>query len=232
MATLAIITARGGSKRIPRKNIKPFLGKPILAYSVEAAIHSGIFDKVMVSTEDEEIARIARAYGAEVPFFRSEKTADDYALTADVVGEVLEEYERRGMHYEHVCVLYPTAPFVTVEAIREAMDLLDSSHADCVLPVVKFSFPPQRCVVIRDGKLVPKWPECMPMRSQDLEPYYHDCGQFYCIRTESFLKQRTIVMEHTAPYIQDEMNVQDIDTEEDWRIAEMKYRLLYGEEDS
>lgn len=232
MAALAIITARGGSKRIPRKNIKPFLGKPILAYSVEAAIHSGIFDTVMVSTEDEEIARIARAYGAEVPFFRSEKTADDYALTADVVREVLEEYERRGVHYEQVCIIYPTAPFVTVEAIREAMDLLDSSHADCVLPVVKFSFPPQRCVVIRDGKLVPKWPECMPMRSQDLEPYYHDCGQFYCIRTESFLKQREIVMEHTVPYIQDEMNVQDIDTEEDWRIAEMKYRLLYGEEDS
>ncbi len=229
MAALAIITARGGSKRIPRKNIKPFLGRPIIAYSVEAALASGSFDTVMVSTDDEEIADVARRCGAQVPFLRSGQTANDYATTADVTAEVLAEYERRGETYKTACVIYPTAPFLTAETIREAMGILERTHADSVLPVVRFSFPPQRCVVIRDGRLVPKWPECMPMRSQDLEPYYHDCGQFYCIRVASFLEQRAMVMAHTAPYIQSEMTVQDIDTEEDWRLAEMKYRLMRGE---
>ncbi len=232
MDTLAIITARGGSKRIPRKNIKPFLGKPIIAYSIQAALESGIFDTVMVSTDDEEIAGVAKMCGAEVPFLRSERTANDYATTADVTAEVLEEYAGRGVSYRRACVIYPTAPFLTADALRGAMELLESRKADGVLPVVRFSFPPQRCVVIRDGRLVPKWPEYMLTRSQDLEPYYHDCGQFYCIRVESFLEQRAMVMADTVPYVQDEMNVQDIDTEEDWKIAEMKYRLLCGERES
>ncbi len=229
MASVAIITARGGSKRIPRKNIKEFLGKPIICYSIEAALKSGIFDTVMVSTDDEEIAAIARKAGAEVPFFRSAETANDYATTADVVAEVLKTYEAQGQRFEEACVIYPTAPFLTAEALSGAMEILRKEQADSVLPVVKFSFPPQRCVVINDGRLVPKWPECMPMRSQDLEPYYHDCGQFYCIRVESFMEQKKMVMEHTAPFIQDEINVQDIDTLEDWQIAEMKYRILHPE---
>ncbi|MBQ0043360.1 MAG: pseudaminic acid cytidylyltransferase [Lachnospiraceae bacterium] len=225
---LAIITARGGSKRIPRKNIKNFLGKPIINYTIDAAIGSGMFDEVMISTDDDEIAEIGKAAGAVVPFMRSEKTANDYATTADVVAEVLSTYEKMGRHFEEVCVLYPTAPFVTSDAIKEAMDILTNSGCDSVLPVVKFSFPPQRCVVIgEDGRITPKWPECMPMRSQDLEPYYHDCGQFYCIRSSSFMKQNKIVMDNCMPFIQDEMNVQDIDTEEDWKIAEMKYRILH-----
>ena len=229
MKRVAIITARGGSKRIPRKNIKPFLGKPILCYSIEAALKSGLFDTVMVSTDDEEIAQIAMDAGAEVPFYRSAETANDYATTADVVSEVLEEYGKRGQEYEQACIIYPTAPFLTSDAIREAMEILTAQQVDSVLPVVRFSFPPQRCVVMKDNRLVPKWPEFMPMRSQDLEPYYHDCGQFYCIRVESFLKQGKIIMDDTAAYIQDEMNVQDIDTLEDWKIAEMKYRILYPE---
>ena len=229
MSIIAIITARGGSKRIPHKNIKPFLGKPILCYSIEAAKKSGIFDTVMVSTDDEEIAEIARKAGAEVPFMRSEATANDYATTADVITEVLDMYEERGQKFEEACIIYPTAPFLTPEALHEAMDILKKENADSVLPVVKFSFPPQRCVVLKEGRLVPKWPECMPMRSQDLEPYYHDCGQFYCIRTDRFRQQKKLVMEHTAPYIQDEINVQDIDTPEDWKIAEMKYRILHPE---
>ncbi len=229
MASVAIITARGGSKRIPRKNIKEFLGKPIICYSIEAALKSGIFDTVMVSTDDEEIADIARKAGAEVPFFRSAETANDYATTADVVAEVLKNYEAQGQRFEEACVIYPTAPFLTAKALYEAMEILRKEQTDSVLPVVKFSFPPQRCVVINDGRLVPKWPECMPMRSQDLEPYYHDCGQFYCIRVESFMEQKKMVMEHTAPFIQDEINVQDIDTLEDWQIAEMKYRILHPE---
>ena len=226
MSSIAIITARGGSKRIPRKNIKPFLGKPILSYSIAAALESGLFDTVMVSTDDEEIARIAKECGAQVPFFRSERTSNDYAATADVVSEVLEEYAKRGIYYETACVIYPTAPFLTAETLKEAMGVLLNGDADSILPVVKFSFPPQRSVVLRDGRLVPYDRESMAKRSQDLEPHYHDCGQFYCIRVASFLKQRAMIMAHTEPYYMDELTVQDIDTEEDWRIAEMKYRLL------
>lgn len=229
MSSIAIITARGGSKRIPRKNIKPFLGKPIMTYSIEAALSSGLFDTVMVSTDDEEIAQIAKEYGAQVPFYRSERTSNDYAATADVVSEVLDEYAKCGIYYETACVIYPTAPFLTVDALKEAMGILLGGDADGVMPVVKFSFPPQRSVVMRNGLLVPSDPESMKMRSQDLEPHYHDCGQFYCIRVASFLKQQAMVMAHTMPYLQDELTVQDIDTEEDWKIAELKYRLLHEE---
>lgn len=227
MSSIAIITARGGSKRIPRKNIKPFLGKPIMAYPIEAALKSGLFDTVMVSTDDEEIAQIAKECGAQVPFYRSERMSDDHAVTADVVAEVLDEYAKCGIYYETACVIYPTAPFLTADALKEAMDILLGGDADGVLPVVKFSFPPQRSVVMRGGELVPSDPGSMMMRSQDLEPHYHDCGQFYCIRVASFLKQRAMIMAHTAPYLMDELHVQDIDTEEDWNLAEMKYRLLH-----
>lgn len=229
MKCVAIITARGGSKRIPRKNIKPFLGKPILEYSIEAAFAAGIFDEVMVSTDDEEIANVAKAAGAKVPFLRSERTANDFATTADVVDEVLNAYEGQCVYFDRACCIYPTAPFVTGDTIKTAMQLLEQGRADCVIPVVKFSFPPQRGVIIEDGRIVPKWKECMNMRSQDLEPLYHDCGQFYCLNVESFKQQKAIWMENVVPFIQDEMTVQDIDTPEDWEIAEMKYRLLHGE---
>ena len=226
MKSVAIITARGGSKRIPRKNIKPFLGKPILEYGIEAALQTGLFCEVMVSTDDEEIAQVAKKAGAKVPFMRSEKTSNDFAATADVVGEVIDTYERMGMKFERACCIYPTAPFITPDAIKTAMALLEQEKADCVIPVVKYSFPPQRSVVINNGRLMAKWPENMGRRSQDLEPLYHDCGQFYCLNVESFKKQRVIWMENAVPYIQDDINVQDIDTPDDWEIAEMKYRLL------
>lgn len=225
MKRIAIITARGGSKRIPRKNIKEFCGKPILAYSVEAALQAGVFDTVMVSTDDREIAEIAEQYGAEVPFFRSEKTSNDFAATADVLKEVLEVYESRSERFDTVCCIYPTAPFLTAQRLREAVELLEGGQADSVLPVVRFSFPPQRCVVIRDGFLQFKWQEYAQARSQDLEPFYHDVGQFYCLNGESFRRQGKLVMERTVPLILSEMEIQDIDTEEDWRIAEMKYSL-------
>ncbi len=227
MKSVAVITARGGSKRIPRKNIKPFLGKPILEYSIEAALAADMFHEVMVSTDDEEIAAVAKRAGAKVPFMRSKKASDDFATTADVVDEVLCAYERIGMSFGYVCCIYPTAPFVTANAIKTAMMLLEQEQADSVIPVVKFSFPPQRGVVIEDGRLAPKWKECMNMRSQDLEPLYHDCGQFYCLNAASFRKQKAIWMEKSVPFIQDPMTVQDIDTPEDWKLAEMKYRLLY-----
>ncbi len=228
MSSVAIITARGGSKRIPRKNIKPFLGRPILEYSIEAALRAGVFQEVMVSTDDEEIAGIAQKAGATVPFLRSEQTANDFATTAEVVEEVLVSYERMGKVFDTACCIYPTAPFVTADTLRTAMRLLEQERADGVIPVVRFSFPPQRCVVIREGRLTPKWPENMGKRSQDLEPFYHDCGQFYCLNVQSFRRQRVIWMENIVPLVQDEINVQDIDTMEDWEIAELKYRLLHG----
>lgn len=226
-STLAIITARGGSKRIPGKNIREFCGKPILAYSIEAAKKAGVFDEIMVSTEDKKIAETAMQFGASVPFFRSEKTSDDFATTAEVLLEVLEEYEKRGRKFTHICCIYPTAPLVSGEKLKQAMELLAEKQADSVMPVVKFSFPPQRCVVERDGRLVPKWPEYMNCRSQDLEPLYHDCGQFYCLRVEAFCTQKKVIMENTLPVFMEETEVQDIDTIEDWKLAEMKYRLLH-----
>lgn len=227
MRRIAVITARGGSKRIPRKNIRDFCGKPILAYSVEAALASGAFDTVMVSTEDKEIAEIAEGYGAEVPFFRSGRNADDFAATRDVLREVLEEYESRGERFDVMCCIYPTAPFVTAQRLREAAELLEKNGADSVLPVVRFSFPPQRCVIVKDGAVQFKWPEYAQARSQDLEPYYHDAGQFYCLNVKSFREQNVMVMKRTIPLILSEMEIQDIDTEEDWRLAELKYRLLH-----
>ena len=169
MRKIAIITARGGSKRIPRKNIRPFLGKPIMAYSIEAALQSNIFDEVMVSTEDEEIAALARRYGAKVPFYRSEKTSGDFAGTNDVLLEVLEEYEKRGEHFELGCCIYPTAPFVTAEKLTEAVGKLEAADADTLIPVVEFSYPPKRAMVIRDGMLQFGDLRYIDSRSQDLD---------------------------------------------------------------
>lgn len=222
---IAVITARGGSKRIPRKNIREFCGKPILAYSIEAALGAGCFDTVMVSTDDAQIAEIAAAYGAEVPFLRSAETANDFATTAEVLKEVLAEYERRGQDFDALCCIYPTAPFLTADVLRTACGLLEENHADSVLPVVRFSFPPQRCVVKKDLFLEFKWPEYRNSRSQDLEPFYHDAGQFYFLRTDSFRRQGGLVMERTVPMELPESRVQDIDTMEDWQLAEWKYRL-------
>lgn len=223
---LAIITARGGSKRIPRKNCKEFLGRPIMVYSIEAALSSNMFDTVMVSTDDKEIAEIGKKAGAEVPFFRSEKTSDDFASTADVILEVLQEYQKRGQFFDYICCIYPTAPFVSGENLKSAMKKLIQVQADTVIPVVPFSFPPQRSVILKDGYLEPKWPENMAKRSQDLETLYHDCGQFYCMKVERFLTEKTIFMEKTCPFIMNELEVQDIDTEVDWQLAELKYKLL------
>lgn len=226
MSSVAIITARGGSKRIPHKNIKDFCGKPIIAYSIEAAKKAGCFDEVMVSTDDPEIAGIAENYGAKVPFMRSAENADDFSTTRDVVKEVLIQYERQGMHFDYACCIYPTAPFITGDRLKEAMALLEEKDADSVVPVVQFSFPPQRGLVMREGKTEFKWPENALVRSQDLEPFYHDCGQFYCLNTKAFGKQELLFMKKTYPVILDELEVQDIDNETDWKLAELKYCLL------
>ncbi len=226
MKTIAIITARGGSKRIPGKNIKEFCGKPILAYSIEAAIASGVFDTVMVSTDDEKIAEVATRYGAEVPFFRSPETSNDFAVTAQVLEEVFQEYRNRGQSFDFACCIYPTAPFILPERLINAMDDLMTSGTDSVLPVVRFSFPPQRGVIVEDGYLQYIYPEHRNTRSQDLVPQYHDAGQFYCINTKSFEEQKTLIMKKTKPIILPELEVQDIDSEEDWKLAEVKYQIL------
>ena len=226
MKTLAIITARGGSKRIPRKNIKEFNGKPIMAYSIEAAVGSGVFDKVMVSTEDEEIASIGREYGAEVPFYRSEQTAGDFATTADVIEEVLAEYKKLGEEFDIAACIYPTAPFITPGRLRNAMEEFAKSDGDSLIPVVRFSFPPQRAMEIQDGALIFRQPEYMNTRSQDLTPHFHDVGQFYIFRTESFLQNHRIMAGRMIPLELSEIEVQDIDNPVDWQLAELKYKLL------
>ena len=167
MRRIAIITARGGSKRIPKKNIKVFCGKPIIVYSIEAAIGSGLFDEVMVSTDSEEIAEVARQHGAKVPFLRSEKTSDDYATTVDVIKEVLSEYEKQGKTFDLFACIYPTAPFLTADVLKDAMKELERVGADALVPVVQFSFPPQRAFVIRDGFLKYEFPEYEKARSQE-----------------------------------------------------------------
>lgn len=227
MSNLAIITARGGSKRIPKKNIKDFCGKPIIAYSIEAALESNMFNEVMVSTDSEEIALIAKKYGASVPFYRSEETSNDYATTADVIGEVLETYQAIDKKFDLFACIYPTAPFLTGRKLSEAMRQIDD--ADAVISVVRFSFPPQRAFVVREGNVVYQYPLYEKTRSQDLEPIYHDCGQFYICRTEKFFQYHSLVLPKTKPYIIPDREVQDIDTMSDWNIAEAKYSALHKE---
>ena len=211
MKNIAVITARGGSKRIPRKNIKEFCGKPIIAYSINAALDTGLFDEVMVSTEDQEIAEIAKSYGAKVPFFRSEATANDM-----------------GVEPVNLCCIYPTAPFVTSDMIKEAMEILEREKVGSVVPVVKFSFPPQRAYYMEGNRVIVVDPESFPKRSQDLRPMYHDCGTFYCMNVEAFERKKGILMEDTMGVMLPEDVVQDIDTPEDWRIAETKYKIMKG----
>ena len=224
---LAIIPARGGSKRIPRKNIKPFLGKPIIEYSIQAARACKCFDEIMVSTDDKEIAEITISAGAQVPFFRSTKASSDTAGTAEVLIEVLYEYEKRGMYFEYLCCIYPTAPFITAQRLSYAKSLLMENNVDCILPVTKFSYPIQRGLIIENGYARMLWPENYSKRSQDLQDVYHDCGQFYFLNTQNLIKQKSLFPEKTMTIIVPETEVQDIDNESDWKIAELKYSRIH-----
>lgn len=226
MSAIAIITARGGSKRIPRKNVRPFLGRPIIAYSIGAALASGLFEEVMVSTDDEAIADVARGHGAAVPFMRSEAASDDFATTAQVLQEVLATYAQAGRSFEDACCIYPTAPFVTADRLREACARLRETGASAVIPVTRFSFPIWRSFRMEQGRLAYHWPEHAARRSQDLPPAYHDAGQFYFFRTAAFIDSGQLVSADTVGIEVDELEVQDIDSEQDWRLAEIKYQLL------
>lgn len=225
MMAVAIIPARGGSKRIPRKNIKDFLGKPIIAYSIEAALASNLFDEVMVSTDDEAIAEVAKEYGAQVPFLRTAETSDDFATTAAVLMEVLKTYEQKARRFELGCCIYPTAPFVTPEKLYEAYNLLSEKNFDSVFPVAKFSYPIWRSLRIENGKALMNWPEHLSSRSQDLPPAFHDAGQFYWFSVPSFLKHPVLFSANTGVVALDELEVQDIDNDTDWKLAELKYQL-------
>ena len=224
MKTIAIITARGGSKRIPKKNIRDFCGKPIIAYSIEAAKKSNLFDEIMVSTDSDEIARISERYGAKVPFMRSMKTSDDFSTTFDVIEEVINKYNENKINFDLICCIYPTAPFITAGKINEAYKMIDDS-TDGVMLVTKYSHPPQRGLIVNNSFVQYSEPKNRNIRSQDLPPIYFDCGQFYFVKTNSFIKNKSLVCPNTKALIIDELEVQDIDNEIDWKIAEIKYKM-------
>ena len=225
MTNLAIIPARGGSKRIPRKNIKSFAGKPIIAYAIETATKSGLFDEVMVSTDDEEIAEIAKQFGAKVPFMRNKKNAGDFSTTIDVLKEVETQYgEKFERVFDYICCIYPTAPMIAGVKLQEGLNLLIDKGFDSVFPVVAFSYPVWRGLKIVNEKIQLIWPEYVNSRSQDLPKVYHDAGQWYWYNPQKV--QSTLFTENTSSIILDEMEVQDIDTLSDWQLAELKYKLI------
>lgn len=230
MKCIAIIPARGGSKRIPRKNIRNFLGKPIIAYSIEAAIESGLFDEVMVSTDDEEIAHIAKQYGASVPFMRSVAASDDFATTAQVLEEVLGNYSINEIRFESACCIYPTAPFITSNILNKAYKKLKEGSYKSVFPILRYGYPIWRSLKLVDDKVVMNWPEHLTSRSQDLIPAFHDTGQFYWFIVKAFNKSKALFTDDSGTIELTELEVQDIDNEIDWALAELKYKLLHKNE--
>ncbi len=226
---VAIIPARGGSKRIPRKNIRPFEGKPIIAYSIEAALATGLFDRIVVSTDDIEIASVAQFYGAEVPFLRPAKIADDMTGTAPVVKHAVETLQATGDEILCACCIYATAPFVRSSDLTAAYEALKAVPEKAfAFSVTSFAFPVQRALAIRDGGLAPLYPEFSEVRSQDLEEAYHDAGQFYWGRSIAWLGETPLFSHASIPVILPRHRVQDIDTMEDWTRAEHMFRALGG----
>ena len=224
---LAVIPARGGSKRIPKKNIKPFLGKPIIAYSIEAAIQSCLFDKIVVSTDSEEIAEIARRYGAEVPFFRPPELANDYTATIPVIAHAIQWFIDHGETPNDVCCIYATAPLVQAVYLKKGFEALQDPNVCYAFSTCEFSYP-----IFRSFKITPQsrvemfFPEYYEKRSQDLEKAYHDAGQFYWGKSEAFLKQLPFFDAHSSPIVLPHYLVQDIDTLDDWHRAELLYTGL------
>lgn len=222
MSNLCIIPARGGSKRIPRKNIKDFLGKPIIAYSIEVALKSGLFDEVMVSTDDEEIAEVSIRFGAKVPFMRSNENSNDIATTYEVIEEVIQSYKGRG--FDNACCIYPCAPFISIEKLKEAFQKLE--HFDTVFPIVQYGFPIQRALIKDEtDKIAFIQPEFELIRSQDLNVSFHDAGQFYWFNIKKLNENKNIMSNNTGCVVLSEMEVQDIDNETDWQLAELKFQL-------
>jgi pseudaminic acid cytidylyltransferase len=221
---LAIIPARGGSKRIPNKNIKPFFGHEIITYPIDASVKTGIFDKIVVSTDCSKIKKIAIATGAEVPFLRSAKNSDDYATTFDVIKEVVSKLDDE---FDYVCCIYPTSVFVTAEILEKAFNrLAGDKNATSIASVLQYTHPIQRSLNLRSKYLASNSPEFYNSRSQDLEVNYHDAGQFYICRTQAVLEEGRLITSCCIPYVMNDNNAHDIDTLDDWSIAELKYELL------
>ena len=228
MSNIAIITARGGSKRIPRKNIKDFLGKPIIAYSIEIAVQSGLFDEIMVSTDDKEIAEISVKYGAKVPFLRSHKNSDDTSTMTDALVEVLDEYKKTGQQFNLASCIYPCSPLMRMEDLQQSILNLQDDFIKSSFPIVAYSFPILRSLKINDeGFVEMNWKEYVDTRSQDLPKAYHLAGMFCSFNVDSFLDKKDLYY-HSKPIVLDETDVQDIDNETDWKMAELKWKLRHA----
>ena len=224
---ICVIPARAGSRRIPRKNIKEFNGKPIIAYSIEAALKSNCFSQVIVSTDDDEISEVAKKYGAHVPFVRPDELSNDYVGTIPVIKHTIEWMEDNNNYIENVCCLYATAPFIQSKIISKAYQKLKNSSADYCFSVTSFAFPIQRAIkIVQDNKVDMFYPEHFNTRSQDLEEACHDAGQFYWGKAQAFKAELPLFSEVATPYVLPRYLVQDIDTMEDWIRAEAMYRVL------
>lgn len=223
---LCIIPARGGSKRIPRKNIKLFKDKPIIAYSILTAIESGLFDEVMVSTDDFEIAEIAKSYGAAVPFMRSDRNSNDFATTADVLIEVVQEYKKLGNEFDHICCIYPTAPFVTTDRLSEGYEIIING-VDSALPILSFDYPIWRSFKVNENNYLEyNWIEFINSRSQDLPKAFHDAGQWYWVKCNKLEEAGKLIFKNTKGLQLSPFEAHDIDTIYDWKLAELKYEYL------
>ncbi len=230
MPSIAIIPARGGSKRIPRKNIRDFAGKPIIAYAIEAAINSNLYDEVVVSTDDIEIATIAKVYGASVPFLRSDENSNDFATTVDVLIEVLDWYKNQNRTFEIATCIYACAPFVTSELLKSSFQKLKETKSDCVFPVLAYSHPIQRALRLDfAGKIQAVDASQSNTRTQDLENTYHDAGMFYTFEVAALYQNRSLRTANTTAIAIDELQAHDIDSEIDWKLAEMKFKLILDE---
>jgi pseudaminic acid cytidylyltransferase len=222
---LAIIPARGGSKRIPGKNIKSFAGKPLIAYSIDAAIASGLFNKIIISTDSEEVAEVAKAYGADVPFIRPKELSNDIVGTRPVTNHAIKFCIEQFYKPKFCCCIYATAPFLQANYLRQGLDSLkQNSEKSFAFSVTSFPFPVQRALIKSPAGVLPMFPESINQRSQDLEEAYHDAGQFYWGRTDDYLSNQKIFSHHSLPVVLPRHLVQDIDTPEDWLRAELMFK--------
>jgi len=227
---VAIIPARGGSKRIPKKNIKHFFGKPMLAWSIEAAIKSRCFDQIICSTDDDEIANIAQKYGAETPFLRPKDLSGDYIGTIPVIAHAIEHLQSNGNKIDLACCIYATAPFIQTTDLQNSLKQMQNNDLDFCFSATSFSFPIQRSIRIKSNKRCEMLDsEMFQKRSQDLEELYHDAGQFYWGTPQSWLEEKLLFSNDTMPYILPRHRVQDIDTMEDWKRAELMFKVLQDE---
>jgi len=230
MSRVAIIPARGGSKRIPRKNIKVFCGKPMIAWSIEAAKASGCFDKIIISTDDQDIAEVAQQWGAEVPFMRPDHLSDDYTGTLPVIRHAVEWLQSNGHAVDYACCLYATAPFVSAEDLQAGAKVIRETNASYAFSVTSYAFPIQRAIRITEGGRVSMFnPEHFQTRSQDLEEAWHDAGQFYWGTAQAWLEEQPIFSEQAVPVKLPRHRVQDIDTAEDWARAEWLFKAMLAQ---